>query len=156
MSWVPLRHASGEGELTALLDLHPETAVALRDLVEAARASIDAELLELCLRRAATLHGLDPNTVTDLVPLGAASPERVAELSNWHRSPSFDAKQREAIGFAEQYTIDHTSIGPAMIERLLEVFGAEGLFRLATAFGVIDRILRMCRLFELQPGGATP
>ena len=157
MTWIPLRPAPGQSELAALLALHPETADCLRDLVAAARASVDPELLELCLLRAAHLHGVDPRTIGELVPIGAASAARAADLAEWHRSPTFDAKQREAIAFAEQYTIDHTAIDQATIDHLLEVFGADELFRLATAFGVVDRILRLCRLFELEPAnGATP
>jgi hypothetical protein len=36
------------------------------------------------------------------------------------------------------------------------VFSAEELFRLAAAFGVVDRVLRMCRLFELEPAIGAP
>jgi hypothetical protein len=77
---------------------------------------------------------------------------RVATGTTPPASPTGPPARPTAISarFAEQYAIDHTAIDQAEIDRLLERFEPAEVFRLATAFGVVDRILRVCRLLDVR------
>jgi alkylhydroperoxidase family enzyme len=152
MTWLAIDRRPGESELSTLLALQPDTARALRDLALAASAALDPTTLALCARRAAHLHGVGTDVLAELVPLDAP-PELVAELDRWTSSDRFDERTRRALRFAEQYAIDHTAIDQAEIDRLLERFDPAEVFQLATAFGVVDRILRVCRLLDVRGEG---
>jgi alkylhydroperoxidase family enzyme len=152
MTWLAIERSPGSSELDALLALHPETGDALRDLVSSAQASVDPAIFELVVLRSAQLLDVDRAVVEELVALGTAvSAHQVAALHNWPSSNAFSAKERLAIAYAEQFVIDHTLLEDADIARMLEAFSVSEFFRLQVSIGIIERVLRVCRLFEITP-----
>jgi hypothetical protein len=152
MTWLAIDRTPGASEVEALLALHPQTASALRDLVASARASVDPTLFELVTLRVGRA------VIEEIVPLGAAASEtQLGALPRWTSSHLFDDAQRLAIGWAEQFVIDHTRLGDDDIARMLGSFPVDEFFRFQVALGIVERTLRICRIFEVAPSaGSTP
>jgi alkylhydroperoxidase family enzyme len=132
--------------------LHPETGRALETLVASARASVEPVVFETTVLRIAQVLGVDRAVVEELVPIGtAASVEQFGALAAWPSAECFTDKQRLAIGYAEQFVVDHTRLGQSDIDRMLEVFEVDEFFRFQVAIGAMERVLRFCRIFEVAP-----
>jgi alkylhydroperoxidase family enzyme len=158
MTWLAIDRTPGASEVEALLALHPQTASALRDLVASARASVDPTLFELVTLRVGQMLGVERAVIEEIVPLGAAASEtQLGALPRWTSSHLFDDAQRLAIGWAEQFVIDHTRLGDDDIARMLGSFPVDEFFRFQVALGIVERTLRFCRIFEVAPSaGSTP
>jgi alkylhydroperoxidase family enzyme len=152
MTWLAIEQSPGASELDAVLALHPETGDALRELVKSAQASVEPAIFDLVVLRSAQILGVDRAVIEELVPLGAAlSPRQVESLSHWTSSDAFSANERLALGYAEQFVIDHTMLGDADIAKMLDAFSVAEFFRLQVAIGIMERVLRVCRIFEIAP-----
>jgi hypothetical protein len=93
-----------------------------------AQQHLPAALLEKCLGRMATLHGLAS------LPVEAASPTEAA-----------------AIEFTELYAQDPAAITDFAAEQLKLYFGDAGLVALVEALGFFDARLRLARLLPQLP-----
>ena len=99
----------------------------------------DPALVELARRRIAMLLG---NTceLEAAPPQAPALPERqVAELASWPTSDAFDARERTALGFTEQFVIDVDCIGDADRAALTEALGPAAVGGFVQALYVLDQ-----------------
>ncbi len=80
---------------------------------------VDPVVLELCRLRVGQLLGCESELAVRYAPEGVApvTEEQVGALSQWPTSDRFDAPQRAALAFAEQFVIDPKGIrGPVRDE----------------------------------------
>jgi alkylhydroperoxidase family enzyme len=161
MTWLAIGNELGTSELDAVLSLQPDGAEALRGLLAATRASIDADLLEPVAVRVAQVLDVPAGLLVELVGLAPEAVDaRTDELRSWPDAPALSERQRLAVAHAEQFVIDVEGIGDADIDQLLQVLPADELFRFQVGLGVVERTLRFCRVFEIAahqpaPAGAT-
>ena len=145
MTWLAIERPAGASELDAVLALHPETGSALRALAASARDSVDAYVFEPCVLRAAQLLDVDRAVVEEFMLLGHVAGHAGSE------SDGADRRRRLAIAYTEQFVIDHNQIGDDDIAQMLAEFSVAEFFRLQVAIGVVERVLRLCRIFEIGP-----
>lgn len=133
MSWL----VEGAESRDELLALHPTLAADHHRLLdEIWQASVDAQILELCRLRTATILG---NTRAWDEPRSPAAVQAgldeslVAALASWPTDPGFDATTKVCLGLAEQYVIDVHAISDAQVAEVEETIGADGVITLTTA-----------------------
>lgn len=152
MTWLALERAPGTSDLEAILELHPATAVALRDLVAAAQASVDDDLLQITALRMAQVLGVSEAVLAQLLDLDPDAGARCRRaLMAWPSSPELTERERVSACYAEQFVIDHSLITDADIDAMLTHHSSAELFRFQVSIGVVDRLLRFCRIFEIEP-----
>lgn len=129
----------------------PAAAVALDDLEAIAWRRVDADLLDLAARLVASIHGIPP--LARPAELGP-SPWQGRDAGAWQDFPDLDARRRAALAFAEQFTLDVSSVDDALRSDLLGALG-EGAAEFAQAVYVADVIARarcvLDRLFGPSP-----
>lgn len=136
MSWL----VDGAESRDELLALHPTLAADHhRILDEVWHASVDAQILELCRLRTATILGntraWDEPRSTAAVQAGLDE-SLVAALAHWPTHPGFDATTKVCLGLAEQYVIDVHGISDAQVAEVEKTIGADGVITLTTALAL--------------------
>lgn len=133
MSWL----IDGATSRDELLALHPALAADHhRILDEVWHASVDAQILELCRLRTATIlrntRAWDEPRSPVAVQAGLDE-SLVAALAEWPTHPGFDSATKVCLGLAEQYVIDVHGITDAQVAEVEQAIGADGVITLTTA-----------------------
>ena len=117
-----------------LLDLHTELWA----------NSFDPRLMELMRIRTAQLLGVTAEIErrTPRALSAGLDEETIAELPQWPRSPRFDARDRAALGWAEQWIIDVRGITDEDAAHLQSQFTARELSGLTMAISVFEMLIR--------------
>ncbi len=159
MTWLPVT-VDGPSERAAVLGLQAEAFACYSELLEAAAAATDAELLEVCSARMAQMLGCREE-------LARHSPERLAALESWERSPAITDRQRAALRFTEQFVFDPSLIDRELIDDLERElgaqsrpdivadgtvnFGTEAMVNFATAIAARESSMRLAALLDFAP-----
>lgn len=143
-SWLA---SAPDASLVGLLSLRPDLAEAYdcfavrlwRDHL------VDPIVLELCRLRIAQLLGDRPALARRTPEAIAAGLDEVAisALASWPTSAFISARQRAALGVAEQFVIDPHGVSDAMVAELRAHVGDAGVVALTTALGLFDGFTRM-------------
>ena len=138
----------------ALERFAPAAAVALDDLEAVAWRRVDADLLDLVARLVASIHGIPPLARP---AARGASPWQGRDASAWRSFPDLTPVWKDALAFAEQFTLDVSSVDEAQRGALFAALG-EGAAEFAQAVYVADVVARArCVLDRLfGPSAATP
>lgn len=129
-----------DGARRDVLGLRPELAVEHHRLLDAIWDRSDPLLLELCRLRMATLMGAvaaRAERSPEAVEAGLTE-DLVDRLPGWPTDPAFTAARRAALGFTEQWVIDHHGITDDQVRAVATELGPEGAVVLTTALGVWD------------------
>src|SRR5690606_38886943 len=111
MTWLTIDGGPTSSELEDVLALQPDGARALRGLLAATRASVDADLLGPVAVRLAQVLDVPAGLLVDLIGLSpGAVAESTAALQGWPSGTALDDRQRSAVAHAEQFAIDVTGI----------------------------------------------
>jgi alkylhydroperoxidase family enzyme len=117
----------------------PDVADGIERLEAAVWEIADPHLVELARRRIAMLLG-NAAELTAPPPQAPALPERQAsELASWPTSDAFDARERTALGFAEQFVIDVDGIGDTERAALVQALGPDAVGGFVQALYVLDQ-----------------
>lgn len=121
-------------------------------------ARVDAALIELCRLRMATILGSELDRSLRYTPALQAglTEQKIAALPDYASSPLFTERERLAIGFAELFAIQSSSIGDDDVARVQEALGAEHFIYFVKALSVIDQLQRSVVAFDVQPGPVVP
>jgi len=157
MSWL-VEGASSRDELLAL---HPALAADHhRILDEVWQGSVDAQILELCRLRTATILG---NIRAWGEPRSPAAVQAgldeslVAVLAEWPTHPGFDSTTKVCLGLAEQYVIDVHGISDAQVAEVESAIGADGVITLTSALAMWEITHRFDNAFlPSTESGASP
>jgi hypothetical protein len=126
---------------SSVLRLSPEPYAVLRKVLALAATMTDARLLWLCRLRLAQLME------TRRGPTATAS--LLSNLESWHDSSEFNAAERAALSFAEQYHYDHLRLSDEHREPLREHLPGGGLASFTWALHTHDAYLRVSTLLDL-------
>jgi alkylhydroperoxidase family enzyme len=117
----------------------PEVAEGIDRLEASIWDVADPHLVELARRRIALLLG-NTRELDSPPPQAPALPQRqVAELASWPTSDAFDARERGALSFAEQFVIDVDGISDDDRAALAEAIGADAVGGYVQALYVLDQ-----------------
>ena len=121
-------------------------------------ARVDPALIELCRLRMAQILGSGFDRSLRYGPALAAglTEQKILALPAYLSSPLFDARERLAIGFAEIFAIQSSSIGDADVAPVQQALGAEAFIYFVKALSVIDQLQRSVVAFGVQPGPIVP
>ncbi|MGE3619193.1 MAG: carboxymuconolactone decarboxylase family protein [Acidimicrobiia bacterium] len=159
-----------EGRSTAavideVLAGQPEVAARLATAHEAAWATVDPVLLELCRLRIAQLLG-DEGEAAARTPAAVAAgldEATVAELRSWPSSPRFGPRERACLALCEQSVVDVAGIDRGLTDAVAAELGVQGLADLVSALLVVEQRQRLHLLWsglfgttgaEVPDGGA--
>lgn len=143
MTWLPVR-VEASNERDAVLGLHPEAYSRHKAFLDACAAVSDPELLDLCKARMAQILRCREE-------LARHSPERLAQLTSWHRSPSLSDLQRAALEFVEQFILDPSGVTREQVAGLERKLGSSGVINFATVISGYEASLRLSTLLDLEP-----
>ncbi len=115
-----------------------------RAYLEACTSATDPELLELC-------RALMAKELRCREELARHSPQRLAELDSWERSPSFTERERAALEFVEQFLIDPSLISRDLVGRLETELGTSAVIDFANAIAAHEGSIRLAALLDLEP-----
>ncbi len=125
MSDLTRSMAGTDALLAAVLGPKPELLTALTDVHLAARAAVDAELLDVCEARIATLLGMDA-----IEPSGKPTDAQLACLA-----------------FTDQFVIDVSAMTDELVAAVAAKLGADGLVNFVNALLVVEQRLRAQLMF---------
>jgi hypothetical protein len=111
--------------LAAVLGPKPALLTALTDVHLAARAAVDADVLDVCEARIAALLGMD-----------------VIEQSGQRT-----AAQLACLAFTDQFVIDVSAMTDALVAAVAAELGADGLVNFVNALLVVEQRLRAQLMF---------
>ena len=120
----------------------PEVREVVAGMHEALWRELDAELLELCRLRIATLQG-DAAELARPAPAAALPPEKAAAVREWPSSPLFDARERACLAFTEQFVADVAGVTQADADALLEHLSPAGVRAFVSALLALDQHQRL-------------
>ena len=145
--------------LSRVLRDRPDVLAELTAAHDAAWASVDPVLLELCRLRVAMLLGNEADIVTR-TPVAVAAgldEQAVAELASWPTSPRFDARTRACLALTEQFVIDVASTDDSLPAGVAAHLGSAGLVDFTHALLVVEQRQRLRLAWDrlLEPAGAA-
>jgi alkylhydroperoxidase family enzyme len=121
-------------------------------------ARVEPGLIELCRLRMAQILGSDFDRGLRYAPALAAglTEQKIVALPAYLTSPLFSERERLAIGFAEIFAIQSSSIGDAEVAPVQQALGAEAFIYFVKALSVIDQLQRSVVAFGVRAGTAVP
>jgi hypothetical protein len=125
MSDMTRSMAGTDAVLVAVLAPKPELLTALTDVHLAARAAVDADILDVCEARIAALLGMDA-----IEPSGRPT-----------------AAQHACLAFTDQFVIDVSAMTDELVAAVAAELGADGLVNFVNALLVIEQRLRAQLMF---------
>lgn len=135
--------------------LQPEVFEAMAQLMTVIweDSAIEPEILELGRLRMAKLAGSASDQALRYATPGwtGAKEDRVEQLEQWPTAPLFSPRERAALRFAEEFTMDPRSISDRSWQELGRHFGDEGSARLTMAFAVLAEFQRLSVALALEP-----
>ncbi len=130
--------------LDAVLADHADVRQHLDEAWEAAWATVDPRLLELCRLRVAMLLGCGPELQARTAAASdTVSDELVEHLGDWPRSPRFGPSDRACLAFTEQWVIDVAGMDDATVAAVRDELGDQGLADFTSALLVIEQRQRL-------------
>jgi hypothetical protein len=126
-----------------VLGLKPDVHEAFREVLEVSWQMTDPGLLDLCRLRLAQLNGAR----AELAGIDAG---RLSELERRHESSALGERERAALGFAEQYHVDHRSIDEAR-DSLARHLSERELVNFVWALHMHDAHTRLLSLLDIEP-----
>ncbi|MFO0690289.1 MAG: carboxymuconolactone decarboxylase family protein [Myxococcota bacterium] len=132
----------------------PTAAVALDDAEAIAWRRVDPDLLDLVARLVASIHRIP--ALARPAELGP-SPWQGRDASAWRSFSDLGEAQKSALAFAEQFTLDVSSIDDALRQTLLTALGDRAA-EFAQAIYVVDVVARARAVFDrlFGPSSAVP
>jgi hypothetical protein len=146
MTWLPIAEQAGS-ERDAVLGLCTEAYARHREYLEACTRATDAELLDLC-------RALMGKELRCREELARHSPQRLADLDSWERSPSFTELDRTALEFVEQFVMDPALISAELVGRLEAELGTSAVIDFANAIAAHEGSIRLAALVDLEPAAS--
>jgi hypothetical protein len=125
MSDLTRSRAGTDALLAAVLGPKPELLTGLTDVHLAARAAVDADILDVCEARIAALLGMD-----------------AVEQSGQHT-----AAQHACLAFTDQFVIDVSAMTDELVAAVADELGADGLVNFVNALLVVEQRLRAQLMF---------
>ena len=124
----------------------------------ASLARVEPALIELCRLRMADILGSGFDRSLRYGPAREAglTETKIRALPQYPSSPLFSECERLAIGFAEIFAIQSSSIGDEDVARVQQALGAETFIYFVKALSVIDQLQRSVVAFGVQPGATVP
>jgi len=143
MTWLPI-DADASSERDAVLGLHPEAYASHRAFLATCEGAFDTELVEICKARMA-------QTLRCREELARHSPERLAQLDHWERSPEFTGLQRDALAFVDQFILDPSLIPGDLVASLERELGTSGAIDFAAVIAALEASVRLSTVLDLEP-----
>lgn len=124
----------------------------------ASLARVDPSLIELCRLRMAQILGssFDQGLRYTAALAAGLTEQKILALPAYLDSPLFSERERLAIGFAEMFAIQSSSIGDAEVAPVQEALGAEPFIYFVKGLSVIDQLQRSAVAFGVRPGPLVP
>lgn len=149
MTWLP-DEAEGATGFDRAFGLRPDLYGPFREFYAVFWRDelVDLVVLELCRLRVAQLLGCESELAVRYAPNGIlpldalVSEEIVTELAQWPTSERFDAPQRAALAFAEQFVIDPKGIRGPVRDELRAHFALPEVVALTEALALFDGFTR--------------
>jgi alkylhydroperoxidase family enzyme len=119
---------------------------------------VDPVLIELCRLSMAKLLDSKLDLSLRYQPAAAAglTEDKLAQLSNYYKSPLFAERERRCIGFAEQFALQSSQISDDDVKQVQEVLQPEEFIYFVKALSVMDQLQRGCSAFHIEPGESAP
>lgn len=155
MSW--LRSATGEPTpLEGVLGLRPELLALYRDFYGAVwdHALAPANLLELCRRRIAQIHGCDAEWAVRHAHAGV-SDRQLRALDDWRTADCFSPAERAALTCADKMPWQHHGITDADVAALRAHLADRAVVALILALTLFDAQCRVRLVLGVAPVAAT-
>lgn len=99
---------------------------------------IDAQLLEVCRVRIASLHRCAAELAAERADIGA----KRAAIAQWPTSPLFDDRERALLRFTEQFVIDAQGVSDEDAAGVTAVLSGPELAAFTTAIATFDAVNR--------------
>ena len=130
----------------------PVPFVTLADVVVAAWDETDPVLLELCRLRMARLlaYPAEEARRTERARAAGLDDAKVADLSSWPTSPSFDPRERACLTLAEQFVLDANGVTDEQVADLTSHLGPEGCYAFVQALSVVETFQRACLVLGIE------
>jgi alkylhydroperoxidase family enzyme len=121
-------------------------------------ARVEPTLLELCRIRVAQLVESQFDLSLRYQPAQEAglTEAKIDALASYDSSDLFDARERAALEYAEQFVIQSSSISDADVARVQEHLSANEFIYLTKALGVFDQFARSNSAFRISPATSVP
>ena len=151
MSWLQ-RAADAPSAFEAVLGLRPDLLNLYRTFYETLWDSdlVPANLLELCRRRIAGLHGCEAERVMRHAHAGVTD-EQVTTLEAWHQAACFSPVERAALAFAEKMPWQHHGVSDDDVAALRAHLTDAQVVALTVAAAVFDANCRLRLVFGIEP-----
>jgi alkylhydroperoxidase family enzyme len=147
MTWLPV-DGDGHSERDAVLGLKSEVYEILRGTLTTVWRITDPHLLDLCRLRVAQMAGARAE-------LASADERLLMELDAWSSSSAFSERERAAIGYAEQYHVDHRAITSTQTEDLARHLPRHDVVNFVWALHLNDAYARILSLLDIEPDPPT-
>jgi AhpD family alkylhydroperoxidase len=154
MTWLPTT-APGATPLDAVFGLVPDAYERFRELYGSLwdDDALSPAVVELCRLRVATILRCDGELAVryqDAIDAGCST-EQVESLAAWPTAACFDAVQRAALAFAEQYVLDPHELTDAHFDALHAHFDDRALATLTLAVAMSDALGRFRVALHVAP-----
>src|SRR5262249_6707126 len=143
MTWLPIE-GSHLPERDAVFGLKSEVYEVLRGTLTTAWRITDARLLDICRLRVAQMVGARAD-------LAGADDQVLIELDRWRSSPAYSERERAALGYAEQYHLDHKRITDAQKQDLSGHLSPREVVNFVWAVHMNDAYARILTLLDIEP-----
>jgi hypothetical protein len=143
MTWLPVETAVLP-ERDAVLGLKPDVYEALRETLTVAWQITDSGLLDLCGLRLAQMVGARAEIAT-------GDERLLVELEDWRSSSAFSERERAALSYAEQYSVDHSRITDQQKEEIAHHLSPPAVVNFVWALHMNDAYARVLSLLDIAP-----
>lgn len=144
-----MRGVAGPEARRALMH-RPAMADAVGLLNEAvAASSLDPRLHEVVRYRIALINGC-ARCQAYRAPGSGVTEALLDEVGSWRESPSFTTVERDALEYAERFSLDPQSVDEALLGRLREALGDDGLVDLSVCIAKYVAIGRFISILDLD------
>lgn len=143
MTWLPIE-ASPLSERDAVLGLKSEVYELLRGMLATAWRITDPRLLDICRLRVAQMVGARAD-------ISSADGQFLTGLSDWRSSSAFTERERAALGYAEQYHLDHKGITNSQKQELAHYLSPQEVVNFVWALHMNDAYARVLSLLDIEP-----
>jgi alkylhydroperoxidase family enzyme len=147
MTWLPV-DGEAPSERDAVLGLKADVYEILRGMLTTVWRITDPHLLDLCRLRVAQMMGARAE-------IAGADGGLLQELDGWRSSSAFSERERAALGFAEQYHLDHLRITSTQTEDLSRHLTRRGVVNFVWALHMNDAYARVLTLLDIAPDPPT-
>src|ERR1700760_1489854 len=142
MTWLPV--STTTTDLDAIFALQPEMAESLVEFLATADAVNDRELLGLCRLRVAQVLGCRAG-------LEGADADLLTRLDNWDHSDAFDAREKAALDYTDQFMMSATNVSPEQRTALARALGVTEPSTFVYGLYINEAFLRMLAFLDVDP-----